>query len=138
MKIFKTITSFFTKKLKIGYLESRESKEIIIKFASLKYWTPELIEWIGKGEDSVKLSVASDLLNDYIWVDWMPGKPDWYNNGKDDSKHPEYSERLYFVCAVIDICRKKAERITPELHTYISLTDYSDRYRDTPPKQTGT
>lgn len=112
-------------KIDMSKIENQLS-DVERKFASLKFWTPELIEWIGRENDPVKLAVASCLVNSHQYPDWLPGKP--INYGKISE-----GDELYYIVAVYDILKRKSERIAPELHSYIWLTEYYNKYVDEEP-----
>jgi len=98
----------------------KEEERLGDKFASLKYWTPEMIEWIGKETDPVKLAVASCLINAGEWPEWLPGKPEGelMTNVKIDGI------RLFYDITVIEMLQEKSEAIAPGLYEYIRLTGY--------------
>lgn len=91
-----------------------EINELKKKFDSLKFWTPELIEWIGKENDPVKLAVASCLVNCDEWPEWLPGKPK--------------TENLFYTVEVYEMLKQKSEKIAPKLYSYIWLTNYYRSY----------
>lgn len=95
-----------------------------IVFDTLKYWTPELIEWIGKEKDPVKLAVTSSLLNCGFWPDWLPSKPADF----EDFPARQTREHLYFVVNLMEMVTAKAEVISPGLDKKIWLTDYYQKY----------
>lgn len=94
-----------------------ENTQLIRRFESLKFWTPELIEWIGKENDPVKLAVAACLVNCHEWPEWLPGKPE-------ENKDREY---LFYKVEVYEMLKQKSEKISPKLYTYIWLTGYYNR-----------
>jgi len=95
-----------------------ETTQLRRKFDSLKFWTPELIEWIGKENDPVKLAVASSLVNCHEWPGWLPGKP----------KENKDREDLFYTVEVYEILKQKSEKIAPKLYDYIWLTHYYRSY----------
>jgi len=98
-----------------------KTKQLRRKFDSLKFWTPELIEWIGKENNPVKLDVASCLVNCREWPEWLPGKPKYYENKED-------SQDLYYTVEVYEMLKQKSEKIAPKLYSYIWLTHYYRSY----------
>ena len=95
-----------------------ETNQLSSKFDSLKFWTPELIEWIGKENDPVKLAVASCLVNCNEWPEWLPNKPK-------ENKDKEY---LFYMVEVHEMLKQKSETIAPKLYSYIWLTNYYRSY----------
>ena len=95
-----------------------ESTQLRRKFDSLKFWTPELIEWIRKENDPVKLAVASCLVNCHEWPEWLPGKPKENKDGED----------LFYTVEVYEMLKQKSEKISPKLYSYIWLTQYYRSY----------
>ena len=95
-----------------------ERTQLRRKFNSLKFWTPELIEWIGKENDPIKLAVASCLVNCHEWPEWLPGIP----------KENKDREDLFYSVEVYEMLKKKSEQIAPELYSYIWLTHYFRSY----------
>ena len=95
-----------------------ETNKLERKFDSLKFWTPELIEWIGKENDPVKLAVASCLVNCHEWPEWLPGKP----------KENKDREDLFYTVEVLEMLKQKSEKIAPKLYSYIWLTRYYRSY----------
>lgn len=93
------------------------------KYDSYKYWTPELIEWLAKETDQLKLACGSCLINTNEWPDWVPGRPEGY-------KTPEANTGalLFFI---VDVHRKleaKAESIQPGVVQPIWMTGYYSTY----------
>jgi hypothetical protein len=88
-------------------------------------FSPEVIEWISKENNAVKLSVTSCLLNSSHWPSWLPNKPEWHNDVK--SKRGEH---LTQSCELISIIEKKAESLCPGLHQKIWMTGYFKRFDD--------
>lgn len=113
-------SKLFAKKQK-PYVESEYSKELRKTFDTLKFWTPELIEWIGNENDPVKLSCACHLVNCHEWPEWLPSKPEKYN---DYIKNDEYFLRIHFACELMRMLEKKADAISPGLCQKIWLTNY--------------
>lgn len=99
-----------------------KGRELQRKFDTLPFWTPELIEWIGKTTDPVLLSVTSCLVNSHRWPDWLPGKPERYEERMSGAP-------LHFVVAVHKLLEDKCEALSPGPYTYIWLTQYYKIYK---------
>lgn len=127
-EIILKIKKRFTKNKSLKYEPDYEALQRRKMFDALKYWTPELIEWIGKTNDPVKLAVASCLINCHKWPEWVPSKPEWHENLHSNNLHDEYQSRLFFCVEVCEIFEKKSQTISPRLYNKIWLTQYYENY----------
>ena len=93
------------------------------KINSRKYWTPELIEWIGNINCPIRLSVTSHLLNIRVWPEWLPSKPKEYHERDNDTI-------LTFTVELLSMLRNKAESLSPGLHQKIWTTKYYRNYAE--------
>jgi hypothetical protein len=126
-KIWKWLKGSFTDTASSEY----ETRRIRRKFDSLKFWTPELIEWIGREDDPVRLAVASCLVNCHSWPEWLPGKPPEYDGA-------EYTDALFYIVEVYEMLKAKSECIAPKLYSYVWLTDYYRRGLNPPSPSTSS
>jgi len=74
---------------------------------TIKFWKPELIEWIGKENNPVKLAVAACLVNCHDWPKWLPGKPENYSDKVNDGIE------FYYLLEVYEMLKQKSENISP-------------------------
>lgn len=91
-------------------------------FDTLKFWTPELMEWIGSESNSVRLACTAHLINCHEWPDYLPSKPNDY--GIINSDDAEYRLRLTFCVDLYRMLLDKANLISPGLGQKIWLTNY--------------
>lgn len=90
------------------------------RFKAYKYWTPELIEWISDINDAVKLAAASCLVNSHKWPEWLPSKPNNYDEKGNDVI-------LHFVVDVHKVLKNKSEVLCPGLYQKIWMTKYYNK-----------
>jgi hypothetical protein len=120
-KILEIIKTWLIPRVSTRNGNDYEMSQMSRKFDSLKFWTPDLIEWIGKENDPVKLAVASCLVNSHDWPEWLPGRPENYNK---KAESPE----LYYIVELYKMLKSKSENIAPKLYNYIWLTNYYRSY----------
>lgn len=89
-----------------------------------KYWTPELIEWVGNEKNPITLAVASCLLNTWTYPNFMPSNPGDYSNAHKDN--PALS---FFISDLCEMLETKCESICPKLHYKIRVTNYYEKFR---------
>lgn len=118
------IKRYFKKEWKPDYESIQRSR----MFDALKYWTPELIDWIAKTEDPMKLAVASCLVNCHEWPAWLPSKPEWHDDMHKQREDETYNAKLYFCVEVHQMLQDKSQSISPGLHNKIWLTNNFRNY----------
>jgi hypothetical protein len=102
-----------------------EDPDISNRIESIKkYWTPELIEWMGNETNPVILATAACLLNTWIYPPFMPSNPGDYMRA--DENNPVLS---YFISDLMKMLAKKSELICPGLYHKIWISNYYNKYR---------
>jgi hypothetical protein len=111
--------------------ESYELKMLNLECdAYRKYDISPLLEWIAKETDPILLASAYCLLNTWdwpsFWQEVFPAPED-----KNILDTPAYA----LTYPLMDMCRKKAEALSPGLTQAVWMTSYYQRYsaRDTQP-----
>ena len=121
---FKDFFKFITRK-KTHEEKMREyyNSDLFKRMESIKlYWTPALIEWIGRENNPITLAVSACLLVNFIYPSFMPSNPGDYRNNDDPILH-------YFISDLREMLKKKSEIICPGLHDKIRLSDYDDLFK---------
>lgn len=103
----------------MSYLEKiSEQHEIYIK-----YFTKELIEWIGQTNDPIMLACAAHNLNCGIWPTYLPAKPDWYDT------YAHEGIQLSFIVMLYNHLKTKSDTISPRLEHIIWINHYFQDYQ---------
>lgn len=128
MGFFKNI---FYKKTK-PLIPDNHRRDLAMIFDTLRFWTPELIEWIARENDPIVLSCTSHLINCGGWPDYLPSKPEGYPLR---DKSAERDLQLNFSCELLNMLSDKSDMLSPGLSKKIWLTEYYKTYYE---KTTGS
>lgn len=128
MGFFKNI---FYKKTK-PLIPDNHIRDLTMIFDTLRFWTPELIEWIARENDPIVLSCTSHFINCGGWPDYLPSKPEDY---LPRDKSAERDLQLYFCYELLNMLSDKSDMLSPGLSKKIWLTEYYKTYYE---KTTGS